>query len=249
MFEIIDFHVHPFLCDNENSCFYKDVVKCDVSADMKEEGVSRFCGSVLNGCGDDFERIKRANALAFEIKEALGESYVPGIHINPNFVEESIEEAELYFKKGIKLIGELVPYYHGWDYDHKGLFEIFDALGECTVSLHRMDFDKMEELIKSFKNITFVIAHPGDAPEVKSHIELMKRQENAYLDLSGTGLFRYGMLKKLCCEVGAERILFGTDYPICNLKMYIAGVLGEKISDREKELIFAGNAKRILGID
>jgi len=76
----------------------------------------------------------------------------------------------------------------------------------------------------------------------------MKSNENAYLDLSGTGLFRYGMLKKLCCEVVAERILFGTDYPICNLKMYIAGVLGEKISDSEKELIFAGNAKRILNI-
>lgn len=247
-FEIIDFHVHPFLQSEENLCIYKDIVECDILKDMAQEGVSKFCGSVLTGQGDDFERIKKANALALEMKEKWGEVYIPGIHINPNFVKESIEEANVYFKKGIKLIGELVPYYHGWDYDSKGLFEIFDALGDCTVSLHRMDFDKMASLIKSFKNITFVIAHPGDAGEVKSHVGLMKSNENAYLDLSGTGLFRYGMLKKLCCEVGAERILFGTDYPICNLKMYIAGVLGEKISDSEKELIFAGNAKRILNI-
>lgn len=248
MFEIIDFHVHPFLCDEENLCFYKNTVNCDILRDMKEEGVSLFCGSVINGRGDDFERIKRANALAFEMREAFGEFYVPGIHINPNFIKESIEEAELYLKKGTKLIGELVPYYHGWDYDNRNLFEIFDALGECTVSLHTMDLCQMEKLAKEFKDITFVFAHPGDSPVLKEHIEIMKRQENVYLDLSGTGLFRYGMLKKLCCEVGAERVLFGTDYPICNLKMYIAGVLGEKISDREKELIFSGNAKRILDL-
>ncbi len=248
MFEIIDFHTHPFLSDEENLCSYKSALKCDIVKDMMEEGVSHFCGSVLTGQGNDFERIKKANTLAYEMKEKWGDIYIPGIHINPNFVEESIKEIEIARKKGVKLIGELVPYYHEWNYDHSGLFEILDAADGFTISIHRMYFDKMESLIKSFKNLTFVIAHPGEAPEVRQHIELMERQENAYLDLSGTGLFRYGVLKKLCSSVGAERILFGTDYPICNLKMYIAGVLGEKISDREKEMIFAGNAKRILNI-
>ena len=249
MFEIIDFHTHPFLSDEENLCSYKDTTECDIVNDMREEGVLHFCGSVLNGRGDDFERIKRANRKAFEMKKMWGDIYIPGIHINPHFVKESIKEIEIAREMGVKLIGELVPYYHEWNYDDSGLFEILDAAEGFTISIHRMYFDKMEELIKNFKNLTFVIAHPGEAPEVRQHIELMKRQENAYIDLSGTGLFRYGVLKKLCSEVGAERVLFGTDYPICNLKMYIAGVLGEKISDREKELIFAGNAKRILGID
>ena len=248
MFEIIDFHTHPFLCDEENLCFYKNIVKCDILKDMEEACVTRFCGSVINGRGDDFERIKKINAAALKMQETWGDKYIPGIHINPNFRDESIEEIETYFKKGVKLIGELVPYMHGWDYDHKNLFEIFDAAGECVVSLHTISLSQMEILAKEFKNITFVFAHPGDSPVLKEHIEVMKRQENVFLDLSGTGLFRYGMLKKLCSEVGAERVLFGTDYPICNLKMYIAAVLGEKITDKEKELIFSGNAKRILDL-
>ena len=72
--------------------------------------------------------------------------------------------------------------------------------------------------------------------------------DNVYLDISGTGLFRYGMLKHLVSSVGAERILFGSDYPICNPNMYIAGVEFEKLTDHEKDLIFAENAKKLLKI-
>ena len=53
-------------------------------------------------------------------------------------------------------------------------------------------------------------------------------------------------IKHLVEKVGADRIIFGSDYPICNPGMYIAGVDFEKISDKEKELIFSENAKRLL---
>ncbi len=41
---------------------------------------------------------------------------------------------------------------------------------------------------------------------------------------------------------------FGSDYPVCNLKMYIGGVLDEHLSDSELEAVFSENAKRVLGI-
>jgi len=109
-----------------------------------------------------------------------------------------------------------------------------------------MNLEVLSEMPARHKDIDFVFAHPGEKAILDQHIQIMKKNDNVYLDISGTGLFRYGMLKQLVDEVGAERILFGTDYPICNPNMYIAGVLFEKISDREKELIFAGNAKRLL---
>ena len=49
--------------------------------------------------------------------------------------------------------------------------------------------------------------------------------------------------------VGAERILFGTDYPITNPGMYVQAVLGEHISEEEKEKIFYKNAQRILKLE
>ena len=69
------------------------------------------------------------------------------------------------------------------------------------------------------------------------------------IDLSGTGLFRQGMLRRGIDEVGVERFIFGSDYPTCNPSMFIGGVaLDTLISEEEKSMIFAGNAKKLLNL-
>ena len=78
--------------------------------------------------------------------------------------------------------------------------------------------------------------------------QILKKYPNAYLDLSGTGLFRYGMLKHGVDMVGAEKFLFGTDYPITNPHMYVQAVEFEHITEEAKDMIFYQNAERILGI-
>ena len=76
----------------------------------------------------------------------------------------------------------------------------------------------------------------------------MRRYDNAFLDLSGTGIFRFGSIRYLVNQVGADRILFGTDYPICNPDMYIHAVLGEHLGDAVEQKIFHDNAARLLGL-
>ena len=49
-------------------------------------------------------------------------------------------------------------------------------------------------------------------------------------------------------RVGAERFLFGSDYPVCSPGMNVGAVDYEEITDRERELIFSGNAKRLLNL-
>ena len=51
----------------------------------------------------------------------------------------------------------------------------------------------------------------GERQYYEKHLERMAKYENLYLDLSGTGLFRYGMLAYGAKKVGAERFLFGTN--------------------------------------
>ena len=71
--------------------------------------------------------------------------------------------------------------------------------------------------------------------------------ENYYLDLSGYGMFRYGMLRKAIDSFGIDRILFGSDYPTCHPGMYLGGVLFDNlVTDTEKEKIFFENAKKLL---
>ena len=134
-------------------------------------------------------------------------------------------------------------------YSCEGFSRILDHVTEknMIVSLHSMGEDEMDKMVERHPDTKFVFAHPGEYGEFSRHMKRMKMSENCYLDLSGYGIFRHGMLRHAIDEVGLDRIIFGSDYPTCNPAMYLGGVLLDSlITDREKELIFAGNAKRLL---
>ena len=183
----------------------------------------------------------------------------PSLAASPSAASEAsqgaVEPIVRMHKAGVKLVGELVPYIHGWDrsgydYGSRELTEILSLAGEygMVVSYHTMPewAPQMEKMVRSCPGVTLVAAHPGQKADYLLHVERMKKYTNLYLDISGTGLFRYGLLASAVKTVGSERILFGTDYPICNPRMYVQAVLGEHISQEEKENILFKNAKRVL---
>jgi predicted TIM-barrel fold metal-dependent hydrolase len=250
---IIDFHCHPFYDTQENLCFFPNAVKNqsdDILTDMEDAGISRFCGSVILRPLAGFDTLHTCNLHALELRKRYGDRYIPGFHISPQFIEESIAEIAFAKENGVNLIGELVPYMHGNYPYYSREFSIL--LEECErqdmlVSLHTMDdLDEMRRMAKAHPHLSFVFAHPGDRPHVLKHIAVMQECDNVSLDISGNGILRYGMLTHVANTLGAERILFGTDYPIGHPKTYVAAVLAEKLTDREKELILSGNAKRLL---
>lgn len=260
--KIIDFHIHPYLTEAENLCMYTEDFSLpmeDGVEDLKRSGITHVCGSVIikreRVLMKDFEEIRACNRKALEFKKLYGDFYTPGFHVHPAFVKESLEEIEFMHQNGFRLIGEVVPYMHGWreaelDFASKNMKEILDVAGDYGMifSYHTMldQQEQMETMIRENPKVTFVAAHPGQKKEYLLHLERMKKYDNAYLDISGTGLFRYGLLVAGVKAVGAERLLFGTDYPITNPGMYVHAVLGEHISDEDKEKILYKNAERIL---
>ena len=229
--DIIDFHTHPYLTQEENACMYREGFSLEpeeAKEDLLQAGIGRICGSVIRPRNKfdrrlGFSQIQELNDSALRLKERLGSFYIPGFHIHPAFVKESLETIEWMHQNGYRLIGELVPYMHGWQeygmgYGCRELSEILKLAGEyhMTVSYHTMSEqqDQMEAMIAANPKVTFVAAHPGEREGYLLHLERMKKYENAYLDLSGTGMFRYGMLRFGIRQAGAGRLLFGTDYPI-----------------------------------
>lgn len=252
--KIIDFHVHPFDRAEYSLNMYPGMYDLDAEGmkrQLNEAGIGTICGSVLNGDyrADGFEGLRSLNREALRLRDVFGAFYIPGFHVHPAFVKESCDEIEFMYKKGVRLIGELVPYMHGWgDFEERNWMEILDVAQQygMVCSYHTPFEYDMGKVIESHPGIAFVAAHPGDRKLVPGHVENLNKYENLYLDLSGTGLFRFGMLKYLVKSVGAEKILFGTDYPICNPRMYVEAVYGEDISDTDREAIFYKNAERIL---
>lgn len=258
-YEMIDFHTHPYVDTANSICYYKDRCKMP-SAQVKEYltglGITKICGSVLDNSvkAPKWSDIARMNDEAIAAKAFYGEFYELGFHVHAGFVDESLKEIERMEKLGAKLVGELIPYSHGWDYGAAGFEEILKALDEkdMVVSFHSTygapncagDIDRM---VERHPKITFVAAHPGEKDSYMRHLERMKRFENYYLDLSGTGLFRFGMLAYGVSEMGSERFLFGSDFSVCDPSMYIASIATDPfLSEEEKRNIFSGNAKRIL---
>ena len=128
-----------------------------------------------------------------------GDFYIPGFHVHPVYVAESCAEIERMAGLGVRLIGELVPYAHGWsDYSCAGFDDILDCAQEhdMVVSFHSMDDDQMDSMVKKHPNTTLVAAHPGEYWEFMRHLRRMKLSRNYFLDLSGGGLYRYGMLRR-----------------------------------------------------
>lgn len=255
-YEILDFHTHPFSDEKQQTCMYPDYVTSmeKFEADMEACHISTFAGSVIHRKGIDitsFQQIKALNDDALRLRERMKGKYIPGFHVNPHFVGESIQEIERMKKEGVKLVGELVPYSMGWEnYDEPGMQQIYEAItaNRMIVSLHTMAPDSIERAVAANPDLIFVAAHPGQPDQVKFHVGCMKKYDNYYLDLSGTGMFRYGIISYVLKETKKNHLLFGTDYPITNPYMYVQAVLGERLSRKDNEAIFSKNAKMLLEI-
>lgn len=253
-FDIFDFHTHPYVRDEDNICAHKAFNKMPYEKfgeKLRSVGISGYSGSVIKEDTDSPLSMIKSNDDALYLRDLSKGVYCPGFMVDARFVEESKKQIDRAVKEGVRLIGELVPYHYKWKYSDEGFSEILDyAEGKGLVfNLHTADeLDAMEAVATAHKDTAFVFAHPGEISRLLKHIEIMKCCENVYLDLSGTGLFRHGMLKRLVCEVGADRILFGSDYPACNAGMYVLGVDFEDISEEDKRRIYSLNAKRLLRI-
>jgi predicted TIM-barrel fold metal-dependent hydrolase len=80
-------------------------------------------------------------------------------------------------------------------------------------------------------------------------VKFVAEHKNMYLDISGTGLFRYGMLRHAIDQIGSDRIIFGSDFPVCSVGMNIAGVLAEELTHDEFEKIFATNFAKLIDLN
>ncbi len=252
--KIIDFHMHPYWRKEENLRWYGEGdAPQEIRSRLEASGITHICGSVISN--DRELSVWQLNDMALDIQQKMGDYYTPGFHVHPAEVEKSIAEIQRMDQLGVRLVGEVVPYWHGWnDFLHKDYFEEMDAiLGEAekrgmVFSYHTDWAWQMDKLFEKHPNLPIVAAHPGEKESVAKHIERMRKYDNCYLDISGTGVMRLGAVEHLVDQVGADRILFGTDYPISHHDLYIHAVRVARISDAAKEKIFHENAERLLGL-
>jgi predicted TIM-barrel fold metal-dependent hydrolase len=253
--EIIDCHVHPFLSEENNTAWFPGTVSLDsFVSELRKAGISKCCGSVIRRITKPtFDQIKTLNREAIAYRNRYPDFFIPGIHVHPSYPDESCHEVEeLYHNENVRWVGELV----GYILDHpsylgEGMFKIYDLIQSLglPVNIHPAAFAEMEVVCNNFPKMNVVIAHPtAKKDDILVRFEFIRKHPNAYLDISGSGLFRWGMLRHGINVAGAHKFIFGTDFPITNPAMQVQGVLAEHLTDAEREAVFSGNFRRLTGL-
>ena len=119
----------------------------------------------------------------------------------------------------------------------------------------------LDEVAASFPRVQFVMCHFG-TPWFVDAAAVMAKNMNVSADLSGMleglldmpAFFRekedyLTHIKTWLSYMDAyDRLMFGTDWPLANIQNYIDFVL-RLVPEKHHEEVFAGNARRIYGLD
>jgi uncharacterized protein len=108
------------------------------------------------------------------------------------------------------------------------------------------------------RDVTFVICHLGN-PWFVDAMEVIYKNDNVVGDISGLTLghfeerFERFMLQRLREVVtfagDPSSLLFGTDWPICDMASYIRLVRNLGFSDEDTDLILYKNTARVFHLD
>ncbi|MBR7143494.1 MAG: amidohydrolase [Lentisphaeria bacterium] len=247
---IIDSHMHPYLASDRNFPFEIPKSYEELFAEQRRAGIQVSCGAfnIFND-GSDFEVIRQCNRKVLEVHKKYPKLYLPGANIHPFFPEESCAEVQKFYDMGFRWVGEIASYVMNYrEYACKGMFpilELMQSLG-MTLNIHPYSVEDTCNLAKNFPRLKIVVAHP-DNGGVMANYQAAEKYSNIYFDLSGRGLFRWGMLKKGVEMLGPDRLLFGTDFPVINAGMHTAGVLFEHISEKDRKMVFRENFLNLTG--
>jgi predicted TIM-barrel fold metal-dependent hydrolase len=116
----------------------------------------------------------------------------------------------------------------------------------------------LDGLANKREELAIILCHFGN-PWFEDVAELIYKHPNVYADISGltTGgayaeKYAEWLVKKISEAVyfaaGAEKIIFGTDYPITKHSETLALVRRLEVDERDKEKILWRNAERVFGL-
>lgn len=151
---------------------------------------------------------------------------------------------------------KLHPIFQGFNTDEEKAFKMYECIGsDFPVLIHVGDInsdattpERLSKVMDAFPEITFIAAHLGGYGEWET-AEKFLYGKNIYFDTSSSVRFlKPEESKRLIRKHGADKILFGTDYPLSSHKSEIDCLLKLNLTDEEYENIFWKNAYKLFKI-
>ena len=231
---------------------------------MDRDGVDH---AVVMGMGwSDFDVAVEANDYLMEAVCANPDRLTGFASVNPAWGEVAALEAQRCVDAGLRGIGELHPDTQGIDItDPETMAPVMDLARERSLPVlvhcsepagHKYPGkgattpDKVWQFIKNFPDNVIICAHwGGGLPFYSLMPEVGAALSNVYFDSAASPfLYRADIYPTVASLVGAERILFATDYPLMPPSRPLAEVAGLPLAEDDRRMILGENAARLLGL-
>lgn len=238
--------------------FYNTISACkgtvaDLIKRGEKAGIDHF---VVQSVATTPHQVKSINEfIAASVRESQGKMTGLGtLHPNSEDIEGDIEHLVELGLKGVKLHPDI----QAFECDKKECMKIYELCEEKGLVLlmhtgdYRYDFsnpNRVLSILKDFKKLTLIGAHLAGWSVWDDAYEKLSEFRNLYVDCSSCfGFIEKEKVYALMKKYGADRILFGTDYPMWAPEKELETFMSLNFSDEEREKILGLNAKKIFGI-
>jgi len=122
------------------------------------------------------------------------------------------------------------------------------VLVHCGAWLEMAHYRFVLDVAEQYPEVNFILAHQGGTTyelKMEATKEVKVRGlSNLYFDIAGT--HEYWLLEWAVDQVGAERLLLGSDFPIRDASIYPLVVSGTRLREVDKDLIRGNNLLRLM---
>ena len=234
----------------------------ELVASMDRHGVEMSV--VLNIGWASHELCVETNDYILEASSRYPDRLIGFCAVQPRAGEAAIVEMERCARAGARGMGELRPDVQGFDLaDEQAMRPLVEAalrhhlilllhssepVGHSYPGKGTVTPDTLYRFISSFPELYVVCAHwGGGLPFYALMPEVAQALGRVYFDCAATWLlYRPEVFSHVAALVGAEHILFGTDYPLQSQGRCLERLRAQRILPDFESLILGGSAERLL---
>jgi len=236
----------------------------ELIASMDKEGID--ISVIVNIGWTTHELCVETNDYILESVARYPQRLIGFCTVQPNSYDAAIAEIERCAKGGIRGVGEMRPDMQLFDLRDEEMMEPFievlskhklillthasEPVGREYPGKGGITPDMLYPFITSFPDLTIVCAHwGGGLPFYALMPEVKRAMRNVYFDTAASPfLYSPQVYNQVIQLVGADKILFGSDYPLLAQSRLLKEISSLDLPAETRNLIVSGNAQRLLGI-
>ena len=180
--------------------------------------------------------------------------FIPFFNVHPRYEKEAVAEIEKcagdWGWRGLKLHPQYQLYAANCIQVKRAIERA--ARYDCVVLYHSGDSDvgsfcspeTIADVAATFPETIFVMGHMG-VTDWPAAIEAAQVHSNIILDATSC-ICNYGVLEYAARYVGADRIIYGSDFPFYPFELLLCKIRDSELTDAQKQAVLGKNVQRMM---